>query len=198
MIDALLRELYATSGLEILGVALGLIYVLLIYRRNRLGWIAGAASSLVYVYLSAHARLPMQSLLQFYYVVMSVYGWRNWTRAESQQGGGIRRWPLRNHVQAALAILLLSALVAHWLRLETHAAWPYLDSLTTCTCLFATWLLARLMLENWLYWIAADSVTAFMFGSQGYPFSSVLFLSYMCIAVFGYREWLHRYRRQSA
>jgi nicotinamide mononucleotide transporter len=197
VIAALLRELYATSALEFLAVVLGVVYVLLILKRNRLGWLAGAGSSIIYVYLAARAHLPMQSLLQFYYVVMSVYGWRNWTRAQ-QQGGGIGRWRLRNHVLALLAIVLLSILTAHWLRLATHAAWPYLDSLTTWISLFATWLVARLKLENWLYWISADSVMAYLFAAQGYPFTAGLFLTYMVIAVFGFREWLQKFRLQSA
>lgn len=198
MIDALLRELYATSAVEFVAVVLGVSYVLLILKCNRLGWLAGAASSIIYVYLAARAHLPMQSVLQFYYVVMSVYGWRNWTRAQQQQGGGIGRWPVRNHVLALLAIALLSALTAQWLRRETHAAWPYLDSMTTWISLFATWLIARLKLENWLYWIAADSVMVYLFAAQGYPFTAALFLTYMVIAVFGFREWLHKYRLQSA
>ncbi len=198
MIDALLRGLYATSAVEFVAVVLGVSYVLLILKCNRLGWLAGAASSIIYVYLAARAHLPMQSVLQFYYVVMSVYGWRNWTRAQQQQGGGIGRWPVRNHVLALLAIALLSALTAQWLRRETHAAWPYLDSMTTWISLFATWLIARLKLENWLYWIAADSVMAYLFAAQGYPFTAALFLTYMVIAVFGFREWLHKYRLQSA
>jgi nicotinamide mononucleotide transporter len=198
VIDALLRELYATSAAEFVAVVLGVSYVLLILKCNRLGWLAGAASSIIYVYLAARAHLPMQSVLQFYYVVMSVYGWRNWTRAQQQQGGGIGRWPVRNHVLALLAIALLSALTAQWLRRETHAAWPYLDSMTTWISLFATWLIARLKLENWLYWIAADSVMAYLFAAQGYPFTAALFLTYMVIAVFGFREWLHKYRLQSA
>jgi nicotinamide mononucleotide transporter len=198
VIDALLRELYATSAVEFVAVVLGVSYVLLILKCNRLGWLAGAASSIIYVYLAARAHLPMQSVLQFYYVVMSVYGWRNWTRAQQQQGGGIGRWPVRNHVLALLAIALLSALTAQWLRRETHAAWPYLDSMTTWISLFATWLIARLKLENWLYWIAADSVMAYLFAAQGYPFTAALFLTYMVIAVFGFREWLHKYRLQSA
>jgi nicotinamide mononucleotide transporter len=196
--DALLRELYATSAAEFVAVVLGVSYVLLILKCNRLGWLAGAASSIIYVYLAARAHLPMQSVLQFYYVVMSVYGWRNWTRAQQQQGGGIGRWPVRNHVLALLAIALLSALTAQWLRRETHAAWPYLDSMTTWISLFATWLIARLKLENWLYWIAADSVMVYLFAAQGYPFTAALFLTYMVIAVFGFREWLHKYRLQSA
>lgn len=198
MIDALLRGLYATSAVEFVAVVLGVSYVLLILKCNRLGWLAGAASSIIYVYLAARAHLPMQSMLQFCYVVMSVYGWRNWTRAQQQQGGGIGRLPVRNHVLALLAIALLSALTAQWLRRETHAAWPYLDSMTTWISLFATWLIARLKLENWLYWIAADSVMAYLFAAQGYPFTAALFLTYMVIAVFGFREWLHKYRLQSA
>jgi nicotinamide mononucleotide transporter len=198
VIDALLRELYATSAAEFVAVVLGVSYVLLILKCNRLGWLAGAASSIIYVYLAARAHLPMQSMLQFCYVVMSVYGWRNWTRAQQQQGGGIGRLPVRNHVLALLAIALLSALTAQWLRRETHAAWPYLDSMTTWISLFATWLIARLKLENWLYWIAADSVMVYLFAAQGYPFTAALFLTYMVIAVFGFREWLHKYRLQSA
>jgi nicotinamide mononucleotide transporter len=197
VIEALLRELYATSAAEYLAVALGLIYVLLILKRNRLGWLAGAGSSIIYVYLAARAHLPMQSLLQFYYVVMSVYGWRNWTRTQQQEGGGIGIWPVRSHLLALLGIALLSVLTAQWLRRETHAAWPYLDSMTTWISLFATWLLARLKLENWLYWIAADAVMAYLFAAQGYPFTTALFLTYMVIAVFGFREWLNKYRLQS-
>jgi len=37
----------------------------------------------------------------------------------------------------------------------------------------------------------------FLFAAQGHPFSSALFATYMVIATFGYREWLHKYRRQS-
>ncbi len=198
MIDALLRELHATGPVEWLGVVLGFVYVLLIYRRSRLGWIAGGASSIAFVYLAARALLPMQSALNFYYIVMSVYGWRNWTRSERQEAGGITRWPVRHHLVAVMAILIASALLAQLLRRETHAALPFLDSMTTCASLFATWLLARLKLENWLYWIWADSLTAYMFGSQGYPLAAGMYLSYLVIAVFGYREWLRRYRQQSA
>jgi len=197
VIHALWHELLSTGATELLAVVLGVAYILLILKRNRLAWIAGALSSGIYVYLSARAQLPMQALLQVYYVLMAAYGWYVWTRAQGQQGGGIGRWPLRWHLLSLCAIALLSVLTAQWLRRETHAAWPYLDSATTWTSLFATWLVARLKLENWLYWIAADAVTMFLFAAQGHPFSSALFATYMVIATFGYREWLHKYRRQS-
>ena len=129
---------------EAIAVVSGLVYVLLILRRNRWGWVAGALSSSIYVVIAARHRLPMQSLLQMYYVGMSVYGWFSWKRNAEQEEGRIFRWPLRRHLLVALGILLASGLSARYLAAETRAEWPLLDSLTTWTSLVATWLLARI------------------------------------------------------
>ncbi|MGA2860790.1 MAG: nicotinamide riboside transporter PnuC [Steroidobacteraceae bacterium] len=196
MIDTLLRGLATTRPPEALAVLLGVIYVLLILKRKRLGWIAGGLSSSIYVYLAARAHLPMQSSLQAYYVVMSFYGWYSWTRAQQHEADRITRWPPQYHLAALAAIVLLSFITAHWLAIETHAAWPYLDSLTTWISLLATWMVARIKLENWLYWITADAIMAFLFAAQGYPVTAGLFLTYLTIAVIGFREWLHQYRLQ--
>lgn len=197
MSAALLRAWRETSLAELLAVLLGVSYALLIMRRNRLGWIAGAGSSLIYVVLAARAGLPMQSVLQGYYVLMSAYGWYTWTRAAGEERG-IQRWPWRWHLWALLAIAGLSLLSAQWLARETHAAWPYLDSLTTWISLLATWMVARMTLENWLYWIAADAMSLFLYATQGYRFTALLFLVYTVIAVIGLRAWQQKFRLQGA
>lgn len=189
MIESLRAELLAISPLEYVAVLLGVGYVLLIWKRSRYGWIAGAISSAIYVWIAARAQLPMQSALQAYYVLMAGYGWYSWTRAQRENEAPIGRWPLRFHIIALVLIVLASVATAHLLARETQAAWPYLDSLTTWTSLFATWLVARMKLENWLYWIAADAVTAYLFIMQAHAFSALLFITYMIIAIFGYREW---------
>ena len=183
-------------GPEAFAVVMGLTYVLLILRRNRWGWVAGALSSCVYVVIAARARLPMQSALQAYYVVMSVYGWISWTRNAQEQGGRIFRWPLRRHLLAVALILAASVLSARLLASETQAAWPLLDSLATWTSLLATWLVARSVLENWCYWIFADLIMVFLFMRQGYVPTAGLFCSYIVLATVGLRAWLRRYRLQ--
>ena len=184
-------------AVEALAVVSGLVYVLLILRRNRWGWVAGALSSCIYVAISARARLPMQSLLQGYYVVMAVYGWFSWKRNAEQEGGRLYRWPLRRHLTVWLLLLTISALSAQFLARETQAAWPLLDSLTTWTSLLATWMLARSVLENWLYWIFADVIMVCLFVRQGYPYTAGLFGAYTVVSVLGLRSWLARYRRQA-
>ena len=197
MFETLLRELALTGPLEALAVLLGVVYVLLILKRNRLGWIAGGLSSSIYVYLSARAHLPMQSGLQAYYVAMAFYGWFSWTRAGQHGEALITRWPVPYHLAALTAIVLLSLLTAHWLALETHAAWPYLDSFTTWISLLATWMVTRMKLENWLYGISADAIMAYLFAAQGYPSTAGLFLAYLTIGALGFRAWLRQYRQQA-
>jgi nicotinamide mononucleotide transporter len=184
------------TPIEAVAVATGIVYVLLILKRNRWGWVAGAVSSSIYVVLSARARLPMQSVLQVYYVLMAVYGWFSWTQNAEQQGGRIFRWPLRRHLLAGLLIFSASLLSARFLAAETQAAWPILDSLTTWTSLLATWLVARSVIENWFYWISADAIMVFLFTQQGHPFTAGLFFTYMVVAGFGFRAWLRLYRLQ--
>lgn len=184
------------NWLEAVAVVTGLAYVLLILVRNRLGWVAGAISSTIYVLFAARARLPMQSVLNAYYVVMSVYGWFSWTRNAEEQAGRIFRWPLRRHLLAIMLILAASALSARLLARLDQDDWPLLDSVTTWTSFLATWLVARSVLENWCYWIAADLVMVFVYLQQGHAPTAGLFASYIVVASLGLRSWLRRYRQQ--
>jgi nicotinamide riboside transporter PnuC len=89
MPDSLMAGLWsgllATSPLEALAVLSGIIYVVLAVPRSRWCWIAGGFSSLIYMWLSARARLPMQSLLQAWYVGVAVYGFLRWSREGSDR-----------------------------------------------------------------------------------------------------------------
>lgn len=195
-VDSFLEGLRATSPAEGVAVVLGLAYVVLVARHSRWGWVAGGLSSALFAWIFVTARLPMQSLLQVYYVVMAVYGWRHWSRGGPEQPVIRLSWEV--HGVGIGASLLVGIAVANLLARETQAASPYLDSVTTTVSLFATWLVARKVLENWLYWIVVDSLQAVLFASQGLWFTAVLFVLYLGIGSAGYVSWLRSYRSQAA
>jgi nicotinamide mononucleotide transporter len=199
MPDGLMARLWAgllaTSPLEALAVLSGLVYVVLAVPRSRWCWVAGGLSSLIYVWLSARARLPMQSLLQAWYVGVAVYGFLRWSR-EVETRVSLMSW--RGHIAGIAASLLSAAAIARFLAGETQAAWPHLDASTTMLSLFASWLTARAKLENWLYWIVIDAVLAWLYAAQGLVFTAFLFLVYLVVAAAGFIEWLKAYRRQTA
>jgi nicotinamide mononucleotide transporter len=198
MPDGLMAPLWAgllaTSPLEVLAVLSGLVYVVLAVPRSRWCWVAGGLSSLIYVWLSARARLPMQSLLQAWYVGVAVYGFLRWSR-EVTTRVSLLSW--RGHVAGIAASLLTAAAIARFLAGETQAASPYMDASTTVLSLFASWLTARAKLENWLYWIVVDAVLAWLYAAQGLVFTGFLFLVYGLVAVAGFIEWFKTYRRQT-
>lgn len=195
--EALIRQigqgLRATSTAEWVAVAMGLVYIVLIIRRHRLGWVAGGISSAILAVLFARAQLPMQALLQVSYVIAAVYGWWKWS--PQSQPARIGTWHWRGHVLVLLACVLVSLALAALLRREAYSAYPFIDSLAACGGLAATWLVARVYLENWLYWIAIDAVSMWLCLTQGLVSTALLFALYLGIATHGYFSW-RRLRRQ--
>jgi len=183
--------------LEILSLLAGVGYAVLAARRNRLCWIAGALGSAILALVSGLGHLPMQAGLNIFYVVVSAYGWWNWTRTSTAGELPVSRWPLQLHIAASIGITLLSFLSAHWLAERTQAAWPLLDSLTTWFSLFAFWLATQAKLENWLYWIAIDGVLVFLFHAQDSQFIALQFAILMGIAAAGFVAWRRRFQAQA-
>ena len=98
--------------------------------------------------------------------------------------------PLRWHLLAAAVILPLSWLPPRGLLArETEAAWPLLDSLTTWFSLFATWLVARARIENWVYWIVIDMVLVYLYYMQDLPVLAIQFVAFTGLAVAGLVAW---------
>jgi nicotinamide mononucleotide transporter len=194
VIESILAGLAATTPLEGVSVVLGLAYSILAVKRSRWSWVAGGVGAAILVYLSWVAKLPMQAALQLYYAVMGVYGFWRWSREQGEATRAVTTLPLWVHGLACGGILLLSALWARFVLAGTDAAWPFLDSLTTCGSLFATWLVAQVKLENWLYWIVFDAISVFLYGAQGLMFVALLMAVYLVVAVVGFQSWLKIWR----
>lgn len=191
-----LEGVRTTHPAEWIAVATGVIYVLLIMRQRRLGWVFGGVSAAILMVLAARARLPMNALLQASYVIAAFYGWWSWSRSTQVQP--ITFWRPRGHLLVLAACVLVSLLLARLLAMDGVSAFPFTDSLVACAGLAATWMVARVYIENWLYWIAVDTVSLYLFFSQGLVVASLLYVLFLVIAVVGFFNWLGKYRRQAA
>jgi nicotinamide mononucleotide transporter len=194
ILAGILAGLAAISPLEAVSVALALVSALQEVRRSRWCWVTGGLSAAIAIYLNARARLPMQAALQVYFVVISVYGFWHWSKDQGEATRSVTVWPWWKNLIACLATVAVSATTARWLAIESQAAWPFLDSLTTWGSLLATWLTARVKLECWLYWLAIDSTLAFLFAAQGLYLFALLSIVYLGVSAVGFAGWLKTYR----
>jgi nicotinamide mononucleotide transporter len=197
--DALLGALRAMSGWELAAVLLGIAYLLLAVRENLWCWYAAFVSTAIFLYLFWQVGLLMESGLQVYYLAMAVYGWWQWQHGSGAGGElAISRWQPQQHLLAIGLVLAASAASGLALASYTQAALPYLDSFTTWGSILTTWMVARKVLENWLYWLVIDSVSIYLYLDRELYLTALLFMVYLVIVVFGYRQWLQHYRMQSA
>ena len=181
--------------LEIGAVFLAVAYLLLAVRRDIRCWIAGIMSSSIYFVLMFTANLYMESILQIFYIFMGVYGFNQWkSDIANAEEISITTWNLKTHLIVLGIILISSYFAGYILDTYTDAKLPFLDSLTTFGALFATYMVAKKILENWIYWFLIDSVSIYLFIERELYLTSILFCLYLIIIIFGFRSWLAVFR----
>ena len=109
--------------------------------------------------------------------------------AGQRQPLAVSAWPARAHLIAVVTVLLLAAASGWLLTRYTSAALPYADAFTTWGAIVTTYMTARKILENWLYWFVIDSVSVYLYVSRGLYLTAALFLVYLVLIVIGYRAW---------
>ena len=175
---------------EALAVALALAYLVLAIREHAGCWPAGIASTAIYLALFFRARLYAEAALQVFYIAISVYGWLRWARPARQPP--VVRWSLARHARALALIVALAAANGAALATFTPAALPYLDALVAWASVVTTWMVARKVLENWLYWFVIDAVSIGIYASRGLWLTAALFVLYLVLIVRGYARWRQR------
>lgn len=198
ILERTLALLEFTSPWELAAVVLALAYLMLAVKRSLWCWFCGLASSAIYVALMIDRRLYMEAALNVFYVAMAVYGYIQWRKGLDTAGEvAITQWKLSTHVAAVSGVLLLTV-VNGWLLTGTNAAYPYVDAFITWGSVLTTWMVARRVIENWLYWIVVDGIAAYIYFLRGLVATGILFIVYICIVVHGYRIWLREARSATA
>jgi nicotinamide mononucleotide transporter len=187
---------FATSIWEWLGVLTGVLYVVFISYKKIIAWLFALISSTIYVYLCFKSKLFIETGLQFFYVIMAIYGWFKWNSDQTDNHGIIIQWKPKFHLINILISGLLVGLLGYIFDSYTNQANPYTDAFSTVFSLAATFMVTKKVLENWIYWIVIDAVCIYLFASRGLFLTSILFFFYTIIAVFGFVQWRREFKLQ--
>jgi nicotinamide mononucleotide transporter len=202
LLETVLAALAAMSWLEIASVAFALAYLVLAIRQNILCWAAALISTLLSLALFYDARLYPETALQVFYAVMAVYGWYQW-RHGGRPGEGtavelpVSVWPLSRHA-FAIGGTLAVALALGTVLSRTNAAFPYLDSFTSVAAVVTTYMVAKKVLENWIYWLVIDGLTLYIYWQRALYLYAALFVVYLVLVVVGFYRWRRDWRAQPA
>ena len=176
--------------MEITAVLFAIIYLLLAVKQDVRCWYAAIFSSFLYFFIMMSANLYMEAYLQIFYIFMAIYGWFQWNKiSEDKSKFIVRTWSIKQHLIVVSSVISLAYISGSLLNIYTEAALPFIDALTTWGAIIATYMVAKKLLENWIYWFVIDSISVLLFMSRGLYLTSVLFFVYLIIIYFGYKSW---------
>lgn len=184
--------------LEWSAVVFSLLYVVLATRQNVWCWLFGGLSSVISIVVFFSVQLYAESVLHLFYVIMAMYGWWQWNRPAKSDHAPIVEWGWQRHALSISISLTMAFLIYYVFSSYTDAKLPHLDALTTAFGFVTTYLVSQKVLSNWLYWIAIDVLSVYLYWSRDLNIYALLMLAYAIVALYGYYQWRKDYQKQIA
>ncbi len=185
------------SPLQAVGTVLGLANSVLLIRRNIWNWPVGIASVTLLGMVFYHTALFSDTLLQGYFVVMQVLGWRAWLKHQEPDGELIVDRMTWRELGVWLAVTAAGAgALGYTTGHLWHAAFPYWDATVAAASVVGQVLINTRKLQNWWWWIGANVISITIYNLKGLHILSGLYLLYLLMAGWGWWEWRGRLRAQ--
>lgn len=172
-------------------MVLAVVYLLLAMKQSLWCWYAAFFSTLIYSIIFFDVSLLMDSALNVYYLIMAVYGWYSWKYGGKLQEKELEvsTYGLAKNIKIIIVLAIISTILGYIMANYTSADFAYVDSFTTVYAVFTTYMLAKKILENWIYWIVIDAVSIYVYIQKGLTLTAVLFMIYTVLAYKAYKAW---------
>ena len=189
--------LKSQSLLETFGVITGILCVYLAAKNNIWSWPIAMISVVIYIFIFLEAKLYADTGLQFYFLLMNLYGWYFWSRkSENQKKVPISAIKKKEIILSLIAVSVFTAGLGYLLKQGTDASFPFIDSFCTACSLVAQIFLARKVMENWLIWIFVDLIYVGVYLAKDLHLTAGMYALYIYIAAIGYIDWRKEYREE--
>ncbi|WP_299768527.1 nicotinamide riboside transporter PnuC [uncultured Pseudoteredinibacter sp.] len=197
VLNSFFSQLQAMAIWELIAVVCALLYLGLAMMEKISCWYFAFVSTAIYTVIFWNVSLVMESALQIYYLLMAVFGWWQWRQLSNQEKPlRIHCWSWQRHILAITLVLVLTVISGSLLESYSQAAMPFLDSFTTWGAVVTTYMVARKVLENWIYWLVIDGISIYLYLDRGLIFTAALFVLYEVMVIFGFFKWRQLMARQ--
>jgi len=196
----------ATSLLEYIAVFTGIASVFYSRKENILVYPVGLINTIIYIYLSVKGHLFGEASVNFYYTVMSIYGWILWAKKDQQQHhivvvttSNAKEWTQQILFCAVFYVAIFFSLT-YIKKFFAPGAIPWADAFASATAYTGMWLMAKKKVESWIMWIATNAASVPLYFVKGFVFTSVYYVVLLILAVAGLIEWRRRaieYKKQT-
>lgn len=191
--EQFLEGIKTTSWLEFVAVVFGIASVVFSRKENILVYPTGLVNTMLYTYFCFFWwGLYAEGSLNFYYTVMSIYGWVLWAQRNksTQQRKLTISYSSNKEWLIAVCFFIVAWGVLYFiLRTYTDSNVPWGDSFASGAAYTGMWLMARKKIENWIWWILTNIASIPLYFYKGAVFTSVQYVVFLILAILGYITW---------
>ncbi len=178
--------------LELFAVTMNILSVIYAKRNSILVYPTGLIGTGIFVYILYNFSLLGDMIINFYFVIMSIYGWYYW--AQKKNGEVLHNVSKTSTKEyyfiLMLGIISLFSIYAIYNFYDKWDSWTaYVDTITTAIFFVAMYLMARRKVESWIFWIIGDIITIPLYFYKGLTISSIQYLIFLILAILGYISW---------
>jgi nicotinamide mononucleotide transporter len=191
-----------TSMLEFIAVFAGIISVWFSRKENIYVYPTGLINTIIYIFLSFDQGLLGEATVNFYYTIMSIYGWILWNKKDRKKHRIVRvtsstkkEWLTHLAFFGSFFIVIFFALT--YLKNNFYpGVIPWADAFASATAFTGMWLMTKKKVESWYWWIATNLASIPLYFVKHFMFTAVYYGILLVMAVFGLMEWKKRSLRK--
>ena len=196
-----LNDIKQTTFLEFVAVFAGIASVWFSRLENIWVYPTGLINTVAYVFLSFQGGLLGEASVNFYYTVMSIYGWIIWAKRNDSHehmlqitASNKKEWMI--HLVFFLGFYIAIFFSLTYLKKDfAPGAIPWADAFASATAFTGMWLMTRKKLESWYWWIATNIASIPLYFVKHYVFTSVYYIILLVMAVMGLLEWKKKIKK---
>ena len=189
-------QLTTNEIIEIVAVALSLVYLYFLIKENILCWVFGILASSVSIYLFYQTGLYAESLLYTYYVLIGFYGYYVWNKANSATNPSAPEAELKistlsfiQHIKWLSVGTIFGFLLGFLLTEYTDSTSPYLEAFTASFSFVASFLEVKKYINAWTFWMVINLLTLIVYMTKDLHVYSGLQVVYFVFSIVGYIQW---------
>jgi len=201
--EQFLNDINHTTWYEYVAVFAGIASVWFSRIENIWVYPVGLINTVIYIYISIKGHLLGEASVNFYYTVMSIYGWILWAKKDQQQHIVLhislsnKKEGLRQLAFFAAFYIAIFFSLTYLKQSFATGAIPWADALASATAFTGMWLMAKKKVESWYWWIATNIASIPLYFVKHYVFTSIYYLVLLVLAVGGLAEWMRRTKNKS-
>ena len=197
--------------LDILGAAIGLVYVFSEYRASRWFWPSSLLMAAFYAVINFRIGWYANTGICVYNFAMSVYGLLVWrgllntghstqnaepqtpntqhSKPKTEEERPITSCPARYWPWLIAATAALTVAFRFVLALLGETTMPWLDGLVAALGIVGMWMLARKYWQQWLFWLVSEPLLVYIYLHTGYTASAAMYAVYEVFCIMGIIRW---------